>query len=452
MRPGAYAGALALVAVCSAVLASQAPSGHAVFEQALAKERVEGNLTEAIRLYQRVVSEFASDRALAARALMQAGLCYEKLGRDEAVPAYERLLRDFADQREPAVQASARLEVLKRTAAERAAAGPTAPLRRFVEDRGTTERGYPTRDGRSMARFNTSQRSIELVDIKSQSVRQLTKPLELGQQAFTDLEISPDGMTLAAVLRPLPGPRPARAELRLFKANEGGAGRLLYAWEVGAVPFISGWSSDHSRIWVLAASVYTARLGGNAAIMPQRLDQQPGETGSGPAFSPDNQRLGYLRDAGRRLVLHERATGAEREFPLASRLAYPTLAFCPGGRTAVVTGLGERYRQKAYRVDLERGGVEDLELTRPVHAVCLSSEIIYIQQSLDGATNVLMRRSLDTGAEAVLHESVSPNHLDRSPDGSAIAFLEMGKTEARVLAIPSRGGDAVVGHHSGGDV
>jgi tetratricopeptide (TPR) repeat protein len=96
----------------SAVISSQTSSGHAVFEQALAKERVEGNLTEAIKLYERVVTEFAADRALAARALVQIGLSYEKLGRDEAVRAYERLVRDFADQQDAVVQARARLAIL----------------------------------------------------------------------------------------------------------------------------------------------------------------------------------------------------------------------------------------------------------------------------------------------------------------------------------------------------
>src|SRR5262245_49133083 len=101
--------AIVVFASLSAVTTSQTPSGHAVFEQALAKERVDGNLAEAIKLYERVVTEFASDRALAARALAQVGLCYEKLGRDDAVTAYERLVRDFSDQPEPVNHARARL-------------------------------------------------------------------------------------------------------------------------------------------------------------------------------------------------------------------------------------------------------------------------------------------------------------------------------------------------------
>jgi Tol biopolymer transport system component len=44
----------------------------------------------------------------------------------------------------------------------------------------------------------------------------------------------------------------------------------------------------------------------------------------------------------------------------------------------------------------------------------------------------------------VLHESVSPNHLDRSPDGTKIAFIEVGKSEARVLTMPVSGGEAAV--------
>jgi tetratricopeptide (TPR) repeat protein len=122
---------VAAVAVCSTVISSQAPSGHALFEQALAKERVEGNLPEAIKLYERVVAEFASDRALAAQALVQVGLCYEKLGRDEAVRAYERLVRDFADQEDAVEQARVRLAVLRRPAPGAAAAGTMPVVRSF---------------------------------------------------------------------------------------------------------------------------------------------------------------------------------------------------------------------------------------------------------------------------------------------------------------------------------
>src|SRR5712691_10063914 len=76
------------------------------------KQLVEGQLEEAIQLYRRIVQEHAGSRAVAAKALLEMGLCYEKLGNTEARKAYERLLRDYGDQNEAVVQARARLAVL----------------------------------------------------------------------------------------------------------------------------------------------------------------------------------------------------------------------------------------------------------------------------------------------------------------------------------------------------
>ena len=57
-----------------------AQSGNELFSQALLKERTEGNMAEAIKLYQTIVAKYSSDRDLVARALIQMGLGYEKLG------------------------------------------------------------------------------------------------------------------------------------------------------------------------------------------------------------------------------------------------------------------------------------------------------------------------------------------------------------------------------------
>ncbi|MFH1763420.1 MAG: hypothetical protein ABIF09_04420, partial [Gemmatimonadota bacterium] len=57
-----------------------AQTGHDLFQQALVKEQADGDLRAAIALYQRIVQEFAADRALAARALVQMGQCHERLG------------------------------------------------------------------------------------------------------------------------------------------------------------------------------------------------------------------------------------------------------------------------------------------------------------------------------------------------------------------------------------
>ena len=88
-----------LMTIGTAALA--ADTGPELFQKALTQERAAGNLEEAIKLYQRVVTEFASDRALAAKALVQEARCYEKLGQDKAVKVYEQVARDFGDQLHP---------------------------------------------------------------------------------------------------------------------------------------------------------------------------------------------------------------------------------------------------------------------------------------------------------------------------------------------------------------
>src|SRR5580692_10018701 len=90
-----------------------ADTGAELFQKARTQETAAGNLDEAIKLYQRVATEFASDRPLAAKALVAEAQCYEKLGEDKAVKLYEQVAHDFRDQRASAATANARLAALR---------------------------------------------------------------------------------------------------------------------------------------------------------------------------------------------------------------------------------------------------------------------------------------------------------------------------------------------------
>src|SRR5687767_2711273 len=89
--------------------AAAAETPQELFQKALVKERSEGKLDEAIQLYRRAVDSAGKDRALAAKALVQLGECYEKLGSTEARKQYDRVLREYADQKEAVAAARARL-------------------------------------------------------------------------------------------------------------------------------------------------------------------------------------------------------------------------------------------------------------------------------------------------------------------------------------------------------
>ena len=147
-----------------------AESGAELFQKAVTEERASGNLEEAIKLYQRVAKEFASDRPLAAKALVQAARCYEKLGQDKAVKIYEQVARDYGDQRELAATANARLVVLRQ--GERAAE-PATMTQRKIEMPGAS--GYVATDGQRALYRDAASGALVLSDLAGKNKRVVFK-------------------------------------------------------------------------------------------------------------------------------------------------------------------------------------------------------------------------------------------------------------------------------------
>jgi Tol biopolymer transport system component len=99
-------------------IARQADDPGVMLRAAIEKEEVDGDLQGAIELYKQVVAKYADNRAIAAKALLRLGGCYEKLGREDARKTYQQLLSQYADQEEIARQARSRLAALATTVSE----------------------------------------------------------------------------------------------------------------------------------------------------------------------------------------------------------------------------------------------------------------------------------------------------------------------------------------------
>jgi hypothetical protein len=161
------------------IVALAAESGAELFQKAVTEERASGNLEEAIKLYQRVAKEFASDRPLAAKALVQAARCYEKLGQDKAVKIYEQVARDYGDQRELAATANARLVVLRQ--GERAAEPPTMTQRK-IEIAGASGDVYA--DGQRAIYRDAATGALVISDLAGKNKRVVFKPKPDDSFAF----------------------------------------------------------------------------------------------------------------------------------------------------------------------------------------------------------------------------------------------------------------------------
>ncbi|MBI3048642.1 MAG: tetratricopeptide repeat protein [Acidobacteria bacterium] len=173
--------AIALVmASVAGVVTLRAQSGYDLFQKALAAERADGNLQQAIQLYARVVKEFGGDRALAARALVRMAECHEKLGQAEAQTIYERVLREYADQPEAANLARARLRVDPRPAraaqGERLVWGPGREVDLF---------GTVSPDGRYLTYVDWfGVVNVVLRDLQTGTDRPLTPNTFFGQYGY----------------------------------------------------------------------------------------------------------------------------------------------------------------------------------------------------------------------------------------------------------------------------
>ncbi len=106
----ALALTIALSSLAGTVQKSQ--SAEVLFGAALHQEEVEGNFEAAIETYKKILADYPDNRPIAAKALLQLGRCYEKLGKSGARTAYERLVREYADQLEQVQQARVRLAAL----------------------------------------------------------------------------------------------------------------------------------------------------------------------------------------------------------------------------------------------------------------------------------------------------------------------------------------------------
>jgi Tol biopolymer transport system component len=95
-------------------------NGNDLYQQGLGRETA-GDMQGAIQIFERIVRDFSSNRALTARALLQLGRWSELLQQQQARAYYERVIREFAgqrDQRELVAEARTRLRNLELKAPE----------------------------------------------------------------------------------------------------------------------------------------------------------------------------------------------------------------------------------------------------------------------------------------------------------------------------------------------
>ena len=93
---------------------SFAQTAEELMPVAIQLEEVNGELENAIEVYKVIIEMYPDNKPVAAKAYFHMGMCYEKLGKQEAQNAYRMVLSNYADQDEMVKEARARLAALGR--------------------------------------------------------------------------------------------------------------------------------------------------------------------------------------------------------------------------------------------------------------------------------------------------------------------------------------------------
>ncbi|HUQ93860.1 MAG TPA: tetratricopeptide repeat protein [Bryobacteraceae bacterium] len=205
-------------------------------------EEAEGNYPAAIEAYKKFVAQYGKNRPLAAKALIRMAECHQKLGNAEARVVYERVLREYSDQKEAVSVARARVgggETVRAKGDRAVWTGPKVDV--F---------GRVSPDGRFITFIDWNNGSLMVHDVVENQDRVLTEAVRNFSQNAGYSAISSDGKDVVYVwsdennrqafrIAPLRGsgflePR------QFFLANDG-------------VRFIDSFDWSPDRKWIAAA-------------------------------------------------------------------------------------------------------------------------------------------------------------------------------------------------------
>lgn len=232
---------------------------------AVKKETVDGDLKGAIEAYRKIAVSNRNNRAVAAKALVRMGQCYEKLGDAESRKAYEQVIREFGDQTDSVATARTRLATLTPKAK---LSGAT--VRRVFDDV-TGRKIAVSPNGRWLVHLSR-RGQYHLRDISTGQSRQLTHILP-GEwlDVHDEAAFTADSRQIAYVVATKEG-----FEVRLIAVD--GSGERTVFRNSRRVQ-LSGWFPDSARILVMTAlgagpnGLHTVSIAGGSTTLVKRGEE-----------------------------------------------------------------------------------------------------------------------------------------------------------------------------------
>jgi len=426
---------------------AQPQSAADLYHSAVQLEEVKGDLDAAIAAYKSILGRFPSDRAIAAKAQLHLGFCYQSLGKPEARGAYEAVVRNYGDQPDVAAQATSRLSVLGSPTGGRSATSMVAQQIWIGTE--VDLQGRPSADGRYLTYVDwtsTANGNVAIRDLVTGQSRRLTNSMERGEGAAEYPVLSPDGKLIAYSWD---------GSIRVIGVD-GLRPRVVMPRSPGKYPFDLSWSPDGTRIAAgitdyggdRTSQIVLIALADGAVT---RLKSTGWRSPSLGEFSPDGKLLLYTldRSSGSDRDIIALAVDGSSESVLVEGPSNDTQPlWTPDGNTILFTS--DRSGSEAlWAVKVEHGIAKGTpELIRsnvgPISLLGFSRDGSLFYGSQNGQVDVLVAK-LDPGTMALTGKPVpltdrfvgSNSAASWSPDGKLVAFMRGPNRWSKQLVIRS---------------